>query len=120
MATPEGKVKAAVKKELKKRGIWNFMPMQNGMGVVGIPDIIGCWDGWFIAIETKAPGKLANLSANQVNRLDEIERAKGLALVIDDVEVLRTVLDNIQSMREGLTDGSQEKDTGKEESRIIL
>lgn len=30
--TPEGKVKEAVKKELKKRNIWFFMPMQNGMG----------------------------------------------------------------------------------------
>lgn len=53
--TPEGKVKDAVKKELRKRDIWYFMPMQNGFGVVGIPDFICCWEGTFLAIETKAP-----------------------------------------------------------------
>lgn len=119
--TPEGKVKDAVKKELKKRGIWYYMPVQNGMGVVGIPDLIGCWDGWFVAIETKAPGKMNNVTANQKLRLNEIEKAKGLALVIDDVKVLRVILDNLTKAKEGLTDGSQEKDASQEEeSRIIL
>jgi hypothetical protein len=116
--TPEGKVKEAVKKELKKRGIWYYMPVQNGMGVVGIPDIVGCWDGWFIAIETKAPGKLKNVTPNQRRRLAEIEAAKGLALVIDDIAVLRSILDNLIKMKEDAQNGSQEKNAS-EESRII-
>jgi hypothetical protein len=118
--TPEGKVKEAVKKELKKRKIWFYMPVQNGMGVVGIPDIIGCWEGWFVAIETKAPGKMANVTPNQRLRLNEIEKAKGLALVIDDVEVLRTILDTLTQQKEALQNGSQEENADKEEGRIIL
>jgi len=122
MTTPEGKVKDACKKELKKRGIWHYMPVQNGMGVVGIPDIIGCWNGWFIAIETKAPGKAKNVTANQAQRLKEIERAKGLALVIDSVETLRIILDDCERQKRevdtdgGTNEGASEK---KEESRII-
>ena len=86
--TPEGRVKDAVKKWLKARGAWYYMPVQNGMGVVGIPDFICCWNGKFLAIETKAPGKRANVSANQANRIKEIQSARGWAVVVDDVSQL--------------------------------
>lgn len=87
-ATPEEKVKAAVKRWLKARGIWWYMPSQNGRGVVGIPDFICCWDGKFLAIETKAPGKRTNTTANQDMRIHEIQSAKGWAVVVDDVRQL--------------------------------
>lgn len=100
--TPEGRVKDAVKKLLKSRGIWYYMPVQNGMGVVGIPDIIACWDGLFLAIETKAPLKnpttlaqrWAKATPNQQRRIEEINAAGGLALVVDDVEQVRAILDH--------------------------
>lgn len=91
--TPEGRVKAAVKKLLKERGIWFYMPVQNGMGVVGIPDFICCWEGAFLAIETKAPGKRTNLTPNQERRIYEIHKAKGAAIVVDDVKQLQEFLD---------------------------
>lgn len=90
-ATPEGKVKAAVKRRLKELGVWWYCPVQNGMGVVGIPDFICCWQGRLVAIETKAPGKLANVSANQAKRIDEIRAAGGIAVVVDDVTQLEEV-----------------------------
>ena len=94
MATkPEEKVKAAVKKLLRARGIWFYMPVQNGMGVVGIPDFIACWAGRFLAIETKAPGKRSNVSANQEARIKEIATANGLTLVADDVAQVEAFLD---------------------------
>lgn len=55
--TPEGKVKDAVKRIFKRRDIWYYMPVQNGMGVTGIPDFVCCWNGRFLGVETKAPGK---------------------------------------------------------------
>lgn len=82
--TPEGKVKAKVKAILKAHGIYFYMPSQNGMGVVGIPDIIACWDGRFLAIETKAPGKKANVTPNQANQLKQIGDAGGITMVVDD------------------------------------
>lgn len=86
--TPEGRVKVAVKQWLKDRGVWFYMPVQNGMGVTGIPDFICCWDGRFLAIETKAPGKRANLSTNQERQMNAINNAGGTALVVDDVSQL--------------------------------
>ena len=92
--TPEGRVKADVKKLLKARGIWYFMPMQNGFGVVGIPDFICCWEGRFLAIETKAPGQRGNTTANQDRRLQEIRENGGLSVVVDDVQQLKDLLDS--------------------------
>lgn len=86
--TPEGRVKAAVKKWLKARGIWFFCPVSNGMGVHGIPDFICCWQGRFLAIETKAPGRIKEVSAPQQLQLSAIQDANGLALVVDDVSLL--------------------------------
>lgn len=83
--TPEGRVKLAVRKWLDARRVWYYMPVQNGMGKTGIPDFICCWGGRFLAIETKAPGKRANVSANQELQIREIHKAGGTAVVIDDV-----------------------------------
>lgn len=86
--TPEGRVKAAVKRWLVERGIWFYMPVQNGMGTTGIPDFVCCWNGRFLAIETKAPGKRANLSTNQHRQIAGIHASGGIAIVIDDVSQL--------------------------------
>lgn len=86
--TPEGRVKDDVKKRLKQHDIWYFCPMQNGFGVVGIPDFICCINGHFLAIETKAPGKANNTTPNQDRVIKEIREHWGTVLIIDDVEIL--------------------------------
>lgn len=106
MATPEGKVKDAIKKLLKVHGIWFYMPMQNGMGVHGIPDLICCYEGLFIGIETKAPLKTPTTweqrwnkaTANQQNRMTEIQEAGGIAFVADDVSQVEEVLNGIKPL----------------------
>lgn len=94
--TPEAKVKDEVRKIFKDRDIWFYQPVQNGMGRVGIPDFICCWNGRMIAIETKAPGKLDNTTPNQEKVMDEIRLAGGYAMVVDSGELLTKVLDAIQ------------------------
>jgi hypothetical protein len=91
--TPEARVKAACKKVLQARGIWFYMPVQNGMGNVGIPDFMCCWDGRMLGIETKAPGKRNNTTENQKRILNAISEHGGLAVVVDDVSQLVEVLD---------------------------
>jgi hypothetical protein len=86
--TPEGKVKAAVKRYLVSHGMYYYMPMSNGMGRVGAPDFIICFQGQFIAVETKAPGKISNTTPNQERELEAIHNAGGIAIVIDDVKQL--------------------------------
>ena len=87
-STPEGRVKDAIKKFLRQRGAWFFMPVSNGMGQVGIPDIICCYKGIFVAIEAKAPGKRGNVTENQKRVLLEILNAQGYAWVVDDINDL--------------------------------
>ena len=94
--TPEGKVKKKVKEYLQSIGAWYYMPVSNGMGRVGCPDILVCYKGLFMAFETKAPGKIKNVTANQQREIDGIQRANGLAHVIDDVEQVKSLLDTIE------------------------
>jgi Holliday junction resolvase len=77
--TPEGKVKAAVRKMLVKHGIYYFMPPGMGLGRSGIPDIIGCTTGRFIAVECKA-GK-GKPTALQERELAAIAAAGGFTFV---------------------------------------
>jgi Holliday junction resolvase len=74
MATgPEGKVKAAVRKLLDRLGIYHFMPPGMGLGRSGIPDIIGCYQGRFIAIECKAgKGKVTALQQRELEWINDV------------------------------------------------
>lgn len=86
--TPEGKVKAAIKKWLQARGIWFCMPIGTGFGTSGVPDFVCCWGGSFLAIEAKAPGKRGNTSELQDRQIAGIHKAGGAAIVVDDVKQL--------------------------------
>ena len=87
-ATPESKVKAAVKRRLAAKGIWYCMPMGTGFGNSGVPDFVCCMGGKFLAIETKAPGKRGNTTVLQKRQIAAIQDAGGDAVVIDDVSQL--------------------------------
>ena len=84
MATPESKVKAQCKNILKDAGVYYFFPVANGMGRAGIPDIICCVKGKFLAIECKA-GK-GTTTALQDRELQLIVNAGGMALLVSDKE----------------------------------
>lgn len=101
--TPEGKVKKKVKEYLKEIGAWYYMPVSNGMGRVGCPDILVCYKGLFMAFETKAPGKIKNVTANQEREIRDIISANGLALVVDDVEQVKEAI-NAKIIAAGIED----------------
>lgn len=86
--TPEGKVKADIKAWLKARNIWYFMPPANGYGNSGVPDFVCCWNGRFLAIEAKAPGKRGNTTTMQDKQIAGIWAAGGSAVVVDNVAQL--------------------------------
>ena len=90
--TPEGKVKKQVKEYLQSIGAWYYMPVSNGMGRVGCPDILVCYLGLFMAFETKAPGKIKNVTANQQREINDISRAYGLARVVDNVDQVKEAI----------------------------
>ncbi len=91
-ATPESKVKKRVREMLDTLGIYHFMPPANGFGRAGIPDIIACMDGHFIAIECKA-GK-GTTTALQDRELDRIHNAGGTTYIAreDNIDELQQIL----------------------------
>ena len=80
--TPEKKVKDKVRKVLAEYGVYNFMPATHGYGRSGVPDIIACFNGQFIAIETKA-GK-GKTTALQERELSRIKANGGTTFVINE------------------------------------
>lgn len=85
MNTPEKKVKTAVKKILEAHGAYYFMPATGGYGRSGVPDIVGCHNGWFFAIECKAG---SNKPTELQNReMDKISKAFGFVMVVNEKSV---------------------------------
>lgn len=62
------------------------MPIQNGMGRVGIPDFVCCHHGRFMGIEAKAPG--AKPTPNQLKVGQDIIDNGGVWLVIHNAQDL--------------------------------
>lgn len=87
-ATPEGKVKKKLLEFLKSLGgdCFYYMPVQNGMGQSGIPDIMAIIKGVPFAFECKATPK-QHPTVLQAYALDRIHRACGLAWVVDNESV---------------------------------
>lgn len=100
MKTPEGYEKDDICKYLDRVGVWFFRPFAVGYGKSGVPDIICCARGAFLAIEVKREGK--EPTPRQKFRIAEIRRAGGVtawgtaAKVIPEIEAwLKTI--SIQS-----------------------
>lgn len=86
-------VKKRVKVVLSALGIYWFMPTTHGYGHSGLPDIVGCFQGWFIGIECKGDG--GRTTALQDRELERIRAAGGFAMVItpDNVDTLAHLLE---------------------------
>jgi Holliday junction resolvase len=80
--TPEGKVKDKVVGILKEEEVYYFFPATGGFGRSGVPDIVCCVNGYFLAIECKA-GK-NKPTALQVREIEAIRRSNGVAVVANE------------------------------------
>lgn len=87
-ATPEGKVKKKLIDFLKSLGgdCFYYMPVQNGMGQTGIPDVMAIIKGVPFAFECKATPK-QHPTVLQAYALDRIHKARGIAWVVDNESV---------------------------------
>ena len=83
--TPEAKVKKKVVDVLKKNGAYYFFPATGGYGRSGVPDIVSCYRGVFIAIECKAgTNKPTPL---QQAEMGKIKQAQGFVLVVNETNI---------------------------------
>lgn len=87
-ATPEGKVKKKLLDFLKSLGgdCFFYMPVQNGMGQSGIPDVMAIIKSVPFAFECKATPK-QHPTVLQAYALDRIHKACGFAWVVDNESV---------------------------------
>jgi Holliday junction resolvase len=94
-ATPEKKVKARVEATLKARGVYYFFPATHGYGRSGVPDIVACARGQFLAIECKAGNNKP--TALQERELERVKQSGGVGLVIreDNFDELEQLLEQL-------------------------
>lgn len=87
--TPESAVKDKVVAILKELGAYYFFPATHGYGRSGVPDIIGCLNGKFFAIECKAGNNKP--TALQEREMQRIRDTGGNTLVVNEenIEVTR-------------------------------
>jgi len=104
--TPEAKVKKKVKELLDFYGVYHFSPQTGGYGRSGVPDIICCADGKFLAIECKA-GR-GRCTALQIRELEKIKFAGGEALIINE--------NNLEEVEQCLTSSRMRKKTKMKKS----
>lgn len=80
--TPEGKVKKKVIDLLLLHGAYYCMPVTGGYGRSGVPDILACLKGKFLAVECKAGDNKP--TALQQKTLNDIQKAGGIAMVVNE------------------------------------
>lgn len=69
-----------LKKFLEDEGCWFVKFFANAYTKIGIPDILCCYNGYFVAIEVKAPkGKPSELQKRNVQKIIE---SGGIAVVL--------------------------------------
>lgn len=102
--TTENHVKTLVADWFKAHAAWHYAPIQNGLGVHGIHDRIGCVPvtvtpqmigkriGLFVSVESKKPGRRGEnnrgMSMHQFNHMEAIRAAGGISICCDGYEDL--------------------------------
>ena len=84
------KIEADVKKIVKtvlmsEPKCWWFMPPANGYGRSGIPDFVGCVNGFLFAVETKF-GK-GTTTANQERELQQLTQSGAKVWIVRETSV---------------------------------
>lgn len=114
MATPEGRIKAAVKKRLEHYGVLPFiraadhagpvagmywMPVQGRFAVHGVHDFVGLWSGVFFSFETKAPNNYVDATEPQRAFKTAVDKSGGIAFVgVRDASAVDALAEMIQQM----------------------
>lgn len=98
MATPEGRIKAALDRMLKAERVWFYPPQAGPFGSAGIPDRVAVVDGMFVGIECKADAS-KKPTALQIKCMADIEAAGGKCFVVYDKATIEQVREWIHARR---------------------
>ncbi len=95
MKKPETKLVGHIMDRLEAEGGWWMKVHGSIFQIAGVPDIIGCWKGRFIAIEAKMPGNGPSLIQTEVIKLLLKAGARaGVAYSVEESLCIRDGYDN--------------------------
>lgn len=77
------------------RGGWR---KQTGYNMPGMSDIIGIYNGKFLAIEVKCPTRIHNVSDDQDSFLQKVEDERGISMVAGSWEDVKITLDKMRKI----------------------
>lgn len=84
-STLEKDIVNAIKKALTQNGAW-VVKTHGSIHTAGLPDLLACYQGRFIAMEVKRPSTRGTVTARQQAFLDAISEAGGTSGVVVSVE----------------------------------
>ncbi len=80
MTGPEKAFENRIKRYLDERGIWHVKFFANAYTARGVPDILACVNGRFVAIEVKS--STGKPTALQVHTCKQITASGGIAVIV--------------------------------------
>ena len=97
MSKPEATLQAHIIKGYEARGAYVAKIHQTGRGRRGIPDVLACYRGYYVALEIKAT---TPVSDHQRRELHAIMGAGGIAAVVRSIEAAIGILDQIDALHD--------------------
>lgn len=115
---PETRLTNKIMAELRKHGGWWMKVHGSAFQKAGVPDIIGCYRGRFVALEVKLPSSDSRLSLMQRVTLTKLRQASAASYVVRSTLAASRVLDLIDAelVAQG-TIGNEPNDDGVSDSR---
>ena len=91
----EGQLTSQIKNYLASKGAYCEKIFGGGYQASGIPDLIVCYKGLFVAIEVKSPTHKGRASDIQKLKIKRIRGCGGIAFITDNIEDVERIFDFI-------------------------
>lgn len=99
MSQPESRLSRRIQDNLRLHKAFCFKVWGSEHMMAGLPDIIGCYKGYFFALEVKMPEKRSNTSAIQDHVMEKVRKAGGISQVVCSAdEAIRAVIEYVDAM----------------------
>lgn len=102
----ESEIQAQILRWLREHGIFAFKVAMASPN--GIPDVICCFDGKFIALEIKR-NERSRVAPLQWKRKDDIESAGGESYIVWSVEMVKEIFESHDKSEEKTKNGQSAK-----------
>src|ERR1044071_6193135 len=91
----------AIREKMQARGGFVHKTHGDPRTRKGVPDLEGCYRGYYLGIEVKLPGKEGNLTELQAATLRNIKKAGGIARMVTTWAEVEAILIAIDRARDG-------------------